>query len=138
MIGRGEKEPLVRDKVKKVGLEKDVWFLGNRGDVPDLLQSMDVFIFPSLFEGLGIVLLEAQAAGLHCLTSAQVVPQAVQITDLLEYITLEENAKVWADRALQYKTYDRRCVTEQFVKSGYDICKQALWLQNYYFNRLKA
>lgn len=135
MIGRGEKEPLVRDKVKKVGLEKDVCFLGNRGDVSDLLQSMDVFIFPSLFEGLGIVLLEAQAAGLHCLTSAQVVPQEAQITDLLEYVDLKVEAKVWADKALQYRTYCRKCVTEQVVKAGYDICDQAEWLQNYYLSK---
>ena len=137
LIGAGAKEAFIRNNVKEMGMEDDVLFLGVRSDISDLLQSMDLFIFPSLFEGLGIVLIEAQAAGLHCLASAQKVPKAAQITNLLEYVNLQEGAEVWANKALTYQTYIRRCVTEQIVQCGYDIAQQAEFLQAYYIKQMR-
>lgn len=134
MIGSGETEPAIKTKVRQMGLEEYVYFMGSRGDIAALLQGMDVFLFPSRFEGLGIALLEAQAAGLHCLTSAKVVPQEVKVSELLEYVDLEKSAQVWADRVLQYRKYDRQRMTTQITKSGYDIVEQAQRLQRYYIN----
>ena len=72
----------IHEKVTQLGLTENVKFLGTRGDVPKVMQAMDVFLFPSLFEGFGIVALEAQASGLPALVS-QRIPSECMITDLI-------------------------------------------------------
>lgn len=133
LIGSGEEEEKIKLKVKNLNLENSVQFLGTRDDIPSLLHGMDVFILPSHFEGLGIVLIEAQAAGLHCLTSADFVTNEAKITNFLEYISLQKNPSVWAKKALEYnEEYERICTKKQIKDAGYDIEEQALLLQNYY------
>ena len=72
LVGTGNGQSNIREKVDDLGLSDSVFFLGNRGDVNRILQAMDVFLFPSLYEGLGIAALEAQAAGLPCIISDSV------------------------------------------------------------------
>ena len=79
-------------------LQENVQLLGRQADMPALYQAMDAFLLPSLFEGLGIVLVEAQAAGLPCLTSAKVVPDLVNVTDLLQRAHLKAQPGEWADK----------------------------------------
>ena len=100
MIGQGEDEDKIREKIQKLNLGTAVKMLGVRNDVPNLLQAMDVFVFPSVFEGLGIALLEAQATGLTCIASKDVIPEEVKVTPQLQFVSLEESAEVWADRIL--------------------------------------
>jgi glycosyltransferase involved in cell wall biosynthesis len=77
-------------------------FAGNRTDVPRLMRGgMDVFVFPSLFEGFGLTLLEAQAAGLHCLVSTSVPDEIVVSKDSVDFVALAEGASYWATRAIQ-------------------------------------
>lgn len=94
-VGAGELEEEIKEKSKKLGLDKNVIFTGVRTDVPQLLNCCDCFFMPSLFEGLMISLIEAQAAGLNCVVS-DVVPR---ITDagLVEYVPLEKSAREWAE-----------------------------------------
>ena len=105
LIGSGERETEIRRKAESLGLTDAVLFLGQRSDVPRLYQAMDVFIMPSLYEGLGMTTLEAQYAGLPVIMS-DVIPQETTIDRrLAQYISLSESASVWAARALElYET----------------------------------
>lgn len=133
LIGEGNLMETIKKKVKKLGISNHVLFLGLRNDVNEIIQAFDVFLFPSLYEGLGIVLIEAQAAGIPCLTSDKVVPYEAKVTDLLHYYPLENNANLWAKKILQiltqkYDTYD------EIKKAGYDIEQNTNWLEEFYIN----
>ena len=122
MIGQGEDEDKIREKIQKLNLGTAVKMLGVRNDVPNLLQAMDVFVFPSVFEGLGIALLEAQATGLTCIASKDVIPEEVKVTPQLQFDSLEESAEVWADRILNAEYCEKRDTLFQLaMKAGYDI-----------------
>jgi len=122
MIGQGEDEDKIREKIQKLNLGTAVKMLGVRNDVPNLLQAMDVFVFPSVFEGLGIALLEAQATGLTCIASKDVIPEEVKVTPQLQFVSLEESAEVWADRILNAEYCEKRDTLFQLaMKAGYDI-----------------
>lgn len=93
----GDGDLLSVAKKYAVGRNVSVNFIGNVVNIQDYYQTMDLFLLPSRFEGLGIVLIEAQTSGLPCVTSLGVVPQDAKITDLLTYISLNETAKEWAE-----------------------------------------
>lgn len=100
LVGIGELEDKIKARVREYGLEDKVIYTGKREDVDGLMQAMDIFAFPSRFEGFGIVLIEAQAAGLKCLTSKN-IPEKARITDNIEFLELDK--KVWTDSILKYK-----------------------------------
>ena len=83
--------------IKSLELGVEISFLGNVKNMQDYYQAMDCYILPSRYEGLGIVLIEAQCTGLQCVTSADVVPRDAQITELLEFVPIYETAQYWAD-----------------------------------------
>ncbi len=128
LIGQGQDEPMLREKTRQLGLEESVRFLGVRGDVPQLMQAMDVFAFPSVFEGLGIVLVEAQAAGLGCVTSTE-VPAVAKVTELLSYLPLAAPPSVWA-QAVEEAARPRTDRREEIAAAGYDIHQQVRLLEN--------
>ncbi|HHX70945.1 MAG TPA: glycosyltransferase family 1 protein [Gallicola sp.] len=135
LIGEGSLMTKIKDKVNSLGLENRVHFLGVRSDVPDLLQAMDVFLFPSLYEGFGNVLVEAQAAGLACITSDQ-VPASTGVTDLIEYVSLSEPASVWANRVLAYQNgYIRRNTLNEVRAAGFDNDGNIKWLERFYLEQ---
>lgn len=101
LIGEGELYSAVQAEVSTLGLGDKVHFLGVRNDVPDLLQAMDLFLLPSLFEGLPLVLVEAQAAGLPCLVSDTVPYEADLDLGLIKYESLKRSPRVWARRIQQ-------------------------------------
>ena len=135
LIGDGALRQAIAKKAMDMKLDDRVLFLGIRSDVPQLLQAMDLFLFPSLYEGLGIVLIEAQAAGLPCLASDR-VPKEAKVTDLLVYIPLEESPERWAQKALKMaKDNPRRDRSDEVKAAGYDIAESARWLQDFYLAR---
>ncbi|MDE7207666.1 MAG: glycosyltransferase family 1 protein, partial [Lachnospiraceae bacterium] len=95
LIGKGELEQEIRQKVQDLGLTSKVHFLGTRSNVEDYYQAFDYFVFPSTFEGLPGSVAEAQAAGLHCLVSDKVTREAA-LTDLADYRSIEEPPMKWA------------------------------------------
>jgi len=134
LVGEGELRDPIKDKVRALGLEASVIFTGVRSDISDLLCAMDVFLFPSLYEGLGIVLIEAQANGLHCITS-DVVPQEAKVTKLIEYVSLNESASHWADKIfLLAKGYKRQNMQEEITQAGFEIKKVAKWTEEFYLD----
>lgn len=96
MIGRGKLENELRKQIKELGLDEKVKILVNRDDVPELMNAMDVFILPSIFEGFGIVLIEAQVTGLPCVVSDR-VPQAVYQNKNITCLSLDDPIDRWVD-----------------------------------------
>ena len=126
-----------KEKVRSLGFEDSVIFAGIRSDVPDLLQAMDVFVFPSNYEGLPMTMVEAQAAGLPCLISDK-VPIECKMTDLVQQIPLSAGAEVWAKAAMKSaKETVREDTSVQIKAAGFDIAENAKWLQNYYLSALE-
>lgn len=102
LAGGGDENVILqtKQKVDAYGLNDCVHFLGIRKDVPALMHLFDVFAFPSVFEGLGIVLLEAQATGLHCVVSEAIQPEADLHIGLLRRQKLSDGAEIWANAVL--------------------------------------
>lgn len=137
LVGDGELRSSMEEKTKAMELEDRVLFTGVRSDVCDLMQAMDVFVFPSLYEGLPVSLVEAQAAGLPCVISDG-VPEACMLTDLVQRVSLEESARQWAERILAARATVRRDRYDEIAASGFDIVSSAAWLQQYYIDQWKA
>lgn len=134
LIGDGELRTDVENTAKRKGIYESIDFLGNRNDVPDLLQVMDVFLLPSLYEGFGIVNLEAQCTGLPCVVSTE-VPEVVRVTDLVQFIPLSEAPDVWADAVCKKADIAVRKSREtELIRAGYDIASTAAQLQELYRN----
>ena len=121
----------VKQKVKELNLEENIRFLGMRNDVPEIMQAMDCFLFPSRFEGLGIVIIEAQTAGLPCYVSS-VIPNEVKITNLVDFISLNEFPENWAEKIIKNKNYKRKDISKEIIKAGYDIDTEIKKVQNFY------
>lgn len=103
LIGEGSLEKKIKDKCLNLGIVDKVKFLGFKKNANEYFNIMDYFVLPSLYEGLGLVLIEAQANGLTCFTSKDVVPLEAKITDKLIYISLKNNAIEWANKILTNK-----------------------------------
>lgn len=135
LIGNGEDEQKIREKVAECQLTESVIFYGTSNDVPKLLCAMDCFVFPSAWEGLGIVAIEAQANGLPVIASTQ-VPEEAKVTDLFEYRNLDDAISEWSSIILEKNiTPDNRKKYNAIVaESGYDIGQVAKELENIYLN----
>ena len=120
LVGTGDLEPMLREKIREKNLEASVIFTGLRFDVPQLLSAMDVFVFPSFFEGMPNTVIEAQAAGLPCIIADTITHEA-DITGLVEYLSLEQTAQDWAQKALAAAEKERVDTTGDFLEHGYDM-----------------
>lgn len=131
-VGDGHLMEDVKKHVHNLGLDKSVQFLGIRFDMNKLMQGMDVFLFPSLYEGLGNVLTEAQAVGLHSIAS-DTVPKEVKMTEYVDFLSLESPLEEWVSAVLKYKNGYVRENTHQTLKEhGYEIKSATADLENYY------
>ena len=120
LVGCGELEESVRQQVKALNLEGVVKFLGIRHDIPDIMQGMDCFVLPSRFEGLPVVAIEAQAAGLPCILSKEKITEQVKVTHNVEFVSLSQPANEWAKIILCQK--DRREDSYEAIKNqGFSI-----------------
>ena len=136
LIGEGPNKNNIEEMVKKLGIEEKVFFLGAREDIPDLLQAMDVFCLPSRFEGLGIVGIEAQAAGLTCFAS-DTIPRELAVTKNCEFLPLTE-AKKWAEKILMVNLKTRSDTLEQIEAAGYEINSQIKNIYEYYISLINV
>ena len=120
LVGSGELEQEIRKRAQELDIENSVIFAGQRFDIPQLLSAMDVFVFPSFHEGMPNTVIEAQATGLPCVIADTITKEA-NITGLVRYLALEEEAEVWAQTALDTLTKDRCDTKSIFLAQGYDI-----------------
>ena len=121
LVGDGELFDALKEKANHMGIADKVKLLGSRQDVPQILQTKDVFLLPSEFEGLPLSLLEAQAAGLVCYAS-DVITDEVKVTSEVNYLPLESGAKKWADTILEKtNNVDRIQLYEEVKQSRFDI-----------------
>lgn len=135
LVGTGMKENEIREKVKKLGIEENVIFAGFKNNVNDYMCAMDLFVLPSKTEGLGLVLIEAQASGLRCFTSQNVVPEEVDVSKTTQFLSLDFLPKQWADALI--KTKIERLNNDTIIKqTGYDIVDTAELLCNFYMKEM--
>ena len=135
LIGEGAESERVKEKVKKIGLSDHVKFWGARDDVADLMQAMDLFLFPSHFESFGNAALEAQAAGLPVLCS-DTIPDEVKVSNLITFLPLTQQ-EVWGRKIMEYLYTERNDISDQMKGTKYDIEVAAAWLQDFYLSVYK-
>jgi len=104
LVGDGPLRPLIEQEVVRQSLTDRVIFAGVRSDIPQLMQgAMDVFLFPSRYEGLGIALIEAQAAGLPCVISDVIPPESDVVKPLVQRVSLTQSAEIWTEAILSQR-----------------------------------
>lgn len=133
LAGTGELEETIRKKVHDLRIEDKVLFMGQHSDINDLYQAMDVFFLPSVFEGFGIVNIEAQSSGLICVTS-DAIPEAADVTNTMIRLSLDSPVSVWVDSLISAEGTERKNLADEVKKAGYDIRSVAKEMENYYLN----
>lgn len=132
LVGGGELESQIMGKIKGKDIEKKVIFTGVRSDISDLMRAMDIFVFPSLYEGLPISLVEAQTTGMKCFASDRITDEVI-ITDLVRTLSLEDSSLYWAKSILkEVSDYQRFDYSAKVESKGYDIKNIAEKLQLHY------
>ncbi|MCD8129770.1 MAG: glycosyltransferase family 1 protein [Lachnospiraceae bacterium] len=133
VIGRGPLEQELRKQASQLNIEDNVRFLGIRDDVDFLLNALDVFILPSLYEGLPVVLVEAQANGLPVVASDSITKE-MAVTDLISFLPLTASASEWARAVINAveRESDRKSCAEKIKDAGYDIAVESKKMQEFY------
>lgn len=131
LIGTGPALTAVQEYVHKKELQQAVLFLGTRQDVNELLQAMDIFLLPSLFEGLPVAGVEAQAAGLPCLFSDSITKEAL-ISPLSKRLSLTDSSRFWAKQSLNLQQYQLRRSEHPVQENAFDITQVVKNLQKFY------
>lgn len=134
LVGKGSLENEIREKCIALGLIDKVIFAGLRNDVNRLLQAMDVFVFPSFYEGVSLVSIEAQAAGLPCVFSENISEECIVTDGLVNQLPLGD-ADIWADEILFAEKKNRQNTLTVIRQSGFDVKQNAEHLQNYYLQK---
>ncbi|MGI8384810.1 glycosyltransferase family 1 protein [Robertmurraya sp. P23] len=134
LVGDGPLRKDIENKVHRLNLKNNVKFLGIRNDIDNLLQAMDVFIFPSLHEGLPVSLIEAQGSGLTCLISEGVSTEVDLGMELVNFLPLT-STKAWVDQLKSVSKNTRLDVRKQLLEQGYDISSTAKKIQSIYLNQ---
>lgn len=122
LAGDGPLENEIIKKISLLGIKDKVILLGSIKNLSPYYSALDFFLLPSTYEGLGIVLIEAQANGLNCLASSQVIPNDAKVSDLLSFEYLSKAPSSWANKITNAK---RKNVIKDIQMSGYDIFKEA-------------
>ena len=124
------------EEIKRLNLYDKIIIVSETPNVNDFYNSMDIFIFPSLFEGFGIVGIEAQANGLPCIFSSN-VPKATKITDLVEYISLDSNFEIWKNKIEELLEKNARKENDYYkevIEKGFDLKTEVIKFQKKYLD----
>lgn len=136
LIGDGHLTERIKNKTEQLRINNKIIFTGTIANVNEMLMAMDVFLLPSLYEGLSIVCIEAQAAGLPVIASSN-VPKEAMLTNLMTRIGLQKEAAFWAEKVLSYKGTPRDKTANEKVREAYGIKENTNWLQSFYLNAIK-
>lgn len=134
LVGDGELKKEIEILTSVLGIKNQVIFTGMRSDVNRILQAMDVFLFPSTYEGLPLSIIEAQAAGLPCLISDK-VPIECRKTDLVRQLSLKESLSTWKDVVIDEGKVLKKDTFKEISNGGFDICNNAKWLEDFYLEK---
>jgi len=132
-VGDGPMLEEIKYKAKELKLEDKVIYLPSRNDINKIYQAFDLFLFPSLYEGLGMALIEAQIAGLPCVAS-DAVPKDAKICDLMTFQNLGKAANYWANKCLELSDIKRESHADEAKERGFDISIEAKKLEQMYIN----
>ena len=135
LVGDGYLQNVIEQQVDKEGLNEKVLFLGVRNDVAQLLQACDTILFPSLFEGLPVSIIEAQAAGLPCVLSDE-IDSDVDVTGNVQFVSLNDPVQKWVDAVFATMNYERVNTSKLLQAAGYDIKQNADWLTEFYLQEV--
>ena len=134
LAGQGPLEEEIKNKVKDLNLDDSVKFLGQRNDANELYQAFDVFLLPSLYEGLPVVGVEAQAAGLLCYFSDDMTKET-KVLDITKFMSLNDTPEEWAKNILKdVKKYKRIDTSKEMTAKNFNIKEEAKRLEEYYLN----
>ena len=138
LAGEGPLKEEIENKVKELGLEKNVMFLGQRNDANELYQAMDAFVLPSLYEGLPVVGVEAQAAGLPCFFSTDMTKET-KVLETTVFMSLNKSAGQWSNSILKdFQNYKKYNVKEDISVHGFNIKFEQKKLVNYYLKLINT
>lgn len=137
LVGGGADVPKIQAKAQELGITERVRFLGVRSDVADLMQAMDVFVFPSLYEGLPVTMVEAQASGLPCIISDKVPPECILTGGLVNIMPLSASPEAWAEKILALRAVPRTDRRAEIAAHGFDITTEAVKLQEFYIKSVE-
>lgn len=136
-IGEGAMRERIEAEIKRLNLEEKVILTGIRKDVDNFMSCFDVLLFPSIFEGLPLTLIEAQAAGLPALISDTITKDVIVTENIVTMESIETTPDVWARRAVEIANLEARnkssriCQYDSIARAGYDIKALAKWFENY-------
>jgi len=130
LVGDGELRAAIQEKIKALQLGDSVMLLGNRNDVPALLNMADCFLFPSLWEGLPLTVIEAQAAGLPCFVS-DTVTDDVCVSDLVYKLPIDQGENSWVQVILN-ENLERKSVSKIIIEAGFDVRNAAEQITEFY------
>ena len=137
LIGQGPLKEEIEDKVKNLGLTESVKFLGQRNDVSELYQAFDVFVLPSLYEGLPVVGVEAQATGLLCVLSDDMTKET-KVLNTTKFISIDKSTKEWVDCIIKgYIVFKRTNTLEEIRNNNFDIKKETKKLEEFYIDLIR-
>lgn len=137
-LGEGQARPAIEAAIREHHLEDKVFLTGIRYDPQNFLSAFHVLIFPSIYEGLPLSLIEAQASGIQILMSDSITDDVIVTKGLVHKMTLSDGASLWAGKALdllQHPDADRSCQRDSIADAGYDIQKLTEWFTDYVFRR---
>ena len=137
LIGDGPERENVEHIARDLGLSDRVTFTGIRDDVSRLLQAADVLIFPSVFEGLPVTLIEAQCAGLPCVISDTIPPDCILTEGLVTQLNLNDDPAYWACKALSCTALSRTDRSDEIKARGFDTAEIARRLEEFYLEHYK-
>lgn len=133
-LGAGDLLKKIEDEAQKLGLQKDVLFLGVKPNVEDYLCAADCYVMPSLYEGLPVAAIEAQCSGLPSIMSTNITNE-VALTDNAKQISLDMPLSEWSEKILEYKDVPRVDGSQIVAENGYDVHLVAKWLEGYYLSK---
>ena len=137
LVGDGTLRKEIEAKINVMDLSGKVILTGNRSDVNELLMAMDVFVFPSKYEGFGIGYVEAQCSGLPCIISDKVTPEGILIKEAVTVISLQSSTSEWANAILNCKTLKREECAALVKEAGFDVVRNAKRLEEFYLEKGK-
>lgn len=133
IVGDGELKTHIENKCIDLGIEDRVIMTGNRLDVADLVHAIDIFVFPSLYEGLPVAMIEAQASGAPCIVSDNITSD-VKITNLVTFLSINQDPKIWANKILENVNINRINCSQELTEKGFDILESIFQLEQIYLS----